>query len=158
MGSSSRALVACGGGECFAVTSLSEEEESALLRRFSTGEETEEVFRRLRPAGAYLCNDRRLFLSLVRLGLLLPPIFLGPRSLSLFPATGLMLLSLSFRPALRSLPPFLGLTLRSLSLLRLLLGLPRRRGLLLRLKRRSSRVLRSFPTSARLSLLSSYES
>jgi hypothetical protein len=157
MGSSSRALVACGGGECFAVTSLSEEE-SALLRRFSTGEETEEVFRRLRPAGAYLCNDRRLFLSLVGLGLLLPPIFLGLRSLSLFPATGLMLLSLSFRPALRSLPPFLGLTLRSLSLLRLLLGLPRRRGLLLRLKRRSSRVLRSFPTSARLSLLSSYES
>jgi len=46
-------------------------EESAVLRRLSTGEETDEVFRLLLPAGAYLSIDRCLFLSLRLLGLLL---------------------------------------------------------------------------------------
>lgn len=41
----------------------SSSEESAVLCRFSTGEETEEVLRRLLAAGAYLSMDRRLFLS-----------------------------------------------------------------------------------------------
>lgn len=50
------------GGGLFASSS----EESAVLRRFSTGEETEEVLRRLLAAGAYLCMERRLFLSRCR--------------------------------------------------------------------------------------------
>lgn len=44
-------------------------EESAVLRRFSMGVDTEEVFRLLLPAGAYLCIERCLFLSLRLSGL-----------------------------------------------------------------------------------------
>lgn len=39
-------------------------EESAVLRRLSTGEDTDELLRPLLPAGAYLCKERRLFRSL----------------------------------------------------------------------------------------------
>ncbi len=60
-------------------------EESAILRRLSTGEDTEDVFRLLLPAGAYLCIERCLFLSLCLSGsgLALPVVRtgLGPRSL-----------------------------------------------------------------------------
>ena len=42
---------------------VSSSEESAVLCRFSTGEETEEVLRRLLAAGAYLWIERRLFRS-----------------------------------------------------------------------------------------------
>ena len=38
-------------------------EESAILRRLSAGEDTEEVLRRLLPAGAYRSIERCLFLS-----------------------------------------------------------------------------------------------
>ena len=44
-------------------------EGSAVLRRFSTGEDTDDVFRLLLPAGAYLSIERCLFLSLRRSGL-----------------------------------------------------------------------------------------
>ncbi len=52
-------LLACGG---FLLSSSAEE--SAVLRRLSTGEDTEDVLRLLLPAGAYLCIERCLFLSL----------------------------------------------------------------------------------------------
>lgn len=39
-------------------------EESAILRRFSLGEDIEELLRLLLPAGAYLCIERCRFLSL----------------------------------------------------------------------------------------------
>ena len=39
-------------------------EESAVLRRLSTGEDTDELLRLLLPAGAYLCKERRLLRSL----------------------------------------------------------------------------------------------
>src|SRR6266536_51300 len=113
--SSSAGLGARAVGDCFVVASISEE--SALLRRFSMGEETEDVFRRLRPAGAYLSNDRRLFLSPLGPGLRLISLFLpfvrGP---------GLLLLSLSSSSlALLFLPALLGFALRLR--LRLVLGL-----------------------------------
>ena len=38
-------------------------EESAVLRRLSTGEDTDEELRLLLPAGAYLCKERRRFRS-----------------------------------------------------------------------------------------------
>ena len=50
---------------------FSSPEESAILRRLSTGEDAEDVFLRLRPAGAYLSMERCLLLSLCRTGLLL---------------------------------------------------------------------------------------
>ena len=87
MGSSSKAFRPCAGGVRFVVASISEE--SALLRRVSTGEETEEVFRRLRAAGAHLSKDRRLFLSLLGLGDLLLSLFLGLRLLPCFLGLGL---------------------------------------------------------------------
>lgn len=63
---------------------LSSPEESAGLRRFSAGEDTEEVLRLLLPAGAYLGIERCLFLSLrlsgLRLLLRAPRIGLLPRS------------------------------------------------------------------------------
>ena len=40
--------------------------DSAVLRRFPAGDETEEVLRLLLAAGAYLCIERCLFLSLCR--------------------------------------------------------------------------------------------
>lgn len=43
-------------------------EESAILRRFSVGEDTEELLRLLLPAGAYLCIERCRFLSLLLSG------------------------------------------------------------------------------------------
>lgn len=50
---------------------VSSAEESAVLSRFSIGEETEEVLRRLLAAGAYRCIDRCLFLSRCLRGLVL---------------------------------------------------------------------------------------
>jgi len=126
-----------GGGDRIVVSSST----SAILCRFSVGTDTEDVLRRLRPIGAYLSMERRLFLSLVRLGLRL-----CERS-----RLGLTL-RVRVRPLLRSLR----------LLLLLLLGLRRLRSSdrsLLRLKRRSSsRVSRPLPTSARVSLLSALES
>ena len=53
--------------------SSSAEESAVILRRFSTGEDTEDVLRLLLAAGAYRCIERCLFLSLCLLcsGLLL---------------------------------------------------------------------------------------
>ena len=74
------ALLAGAGARVF----LSSPEESAVLRRFSTGEDTEEVLRLLLPAGSYLGIERCLFLSLrlSGLGLLLKARRIGllPRS------------------------------------------------------------------------------
>lgn len=53
-------LLPMGLGGCLLVSSA---EESAVLCRFPTGEETEELLRRLLAAGAYRCIDRCLFLS-----------------------------------------------------------------------------------------------
>lgn len=44
-------------------------EESALFRRLSGGDDTEEVLRLRLPGGSYRCAERRLFTSLFRAGL-----------------------------------------------------------------------------------------
>ena len=118
MVSSSRLSAAFGLGDCLRGSSS---EESAVFRRFSLGEdeETEDVFRLLRAAGAYLGSDRLLFWSLAgpRLLLLLRLLLelkLGLRRLRLVSGSGLRL-SLPWLRGLRSLTISARLSLRPCS-------------------------------------------
>lgn len=71
-----------GSGACLFTSSP---EESAILRRLSVGEDTDEVLRLLLAAGAYLCMERCLFLSFLLSGLrvLFDAVTLGLMSRSL---------------------------------------------------------------------------